>query len=61
MLAAILLRFVLMQTASSMQVSLDLKLILFTLVGVLIGGVTGALYPAIRAARLDAVEALSYE
>lgn len=59
--AAILLRSVLMQTASSMQVSLDLKLILLTLFGVLIGGVTGALYPAIRAARLDAVEALSYE
>jgi len=60
-IATILLRFVLMQTASSMQVSLDLKWILLTLVGVLIGGAGGALYPAIRVARLDAVEALSYE
>ncbi len=59
--AAIGLRFVLMRTASSMQVSLDLKLILLTLVGVLIGGAVGALYPAIHAARMDAVEALSYE
>ncbi len=47
-LAAILLRFALRQTAS---VSFDLNEILLTLVGVLIGGVIGALYPAIRAAR----------
>ena len=59
--SAVLLRFVLMQTASSMQVSIDLRLILLTLLGVLLGGATGALYPAIRAARMDPVEALSYE
>ncbi len=61
LISTILLRFVLMQTSSSMQVSLDLKLILLTLIGTLIGGVFGALYPALHAARLDAVEALNYE
>jgi len=60
-ISAVLLRFVLMQTATSMQVSLDLRWILLTLAGGLVGGAVGALYPAIRAARLDAVEALSYE
>lgn len=60
-ISAILLRLVLRLTASSMEVSLDLELILLTFLGVHVGGVIGALYPAIRAAQLDAVEALSYE
>jgi len=39
----------------------DGKLLWITFVVGLAGGALGALYPALRAARLDAVEALSYE
>ncbi len=49
------------KTSSSMQLSFDIKWILLTLAGSLIGGAIGALYPAIRAARMEAVDALSYE
>jgi putative ABC transport system permease protein len=55
------LPLVLAQTSSSMQVSFELKWILLTLAGGLAGGALGALYPAIRAARMEAVDALSYE
>ena len=56
----ILLKFILTQT-TNLQVEISLPLIAITLVIGLIGGAVGSLYPALRAARLDAVEALSYE
>lgn len=59
-LLTVALRFVLTNT-TTMQVALDWQLMLTTLAVGLIGGALGALYPALRAAGLDAVEALSYE
>lgn len=54
------LRFILAQT-TTMHVNIDWQLIIITLAVGLVGGALGALYPALRAARLDAVEALNYE
>ena len=56
-----MLGIALTQTASSMKMSIEWKWMLLSLVGALLSGALGALYPALRAARLDAVEALSYE
>lgn len=46
---------------TSLQVEVEPKWILIALLVGLVGGTVGALYPAIRAARQDPVEALSYE
>ncbi len=55
-----ILKFFLTQF-TTLQVQIEYKLIGLTLLVGLIGGAIGALYPALRAARMDAVEALSYE
>ncbi|MEP6568211.1 MAG: lysylphosphatidylglycerol synthase domain-containing protein [Acidobacteriota bacterium] len=46
---------------TSLVVQVELRWILISLIVGLVGGSVGALYPALRAARQDAVDALSYE
>jgi putative ABC transport system permease protein len=53
-------RFALVRV-SSLSVEIEPRWVLFSLLIGLVGGTAGALYPALRAARQDAVEALSYE
>lgn len=55
-----LTRFIL-TNITTLTVEMNAKVISITFVVGLLGGAIGALYPAMRAARLDAVEALSYE
>lgn len=59
-LLTIVLRFLLSQV-TTLTVELSPFVIFLIFVIGLLGGALGALYPALRAARLDAVEALSYE
>jgi len=46
---------------TSLTIESEPKWVLIALAVGLVGGTIGALYPALRAARQDAVEALSYE
>lgn len=59
-LLTLLARFIVTRT-TTMRIEIEWQWILITLFVGLLGGAIGALYPAIRAARMDAVEALSYE
>jgi putative ABC transport system permease protein len=59
-LLMLLLRFFVMRS-TNLVVDVEVKWIVISLVVGLIGGSIGALYPALRAARQDAVDALSYE
>lgn len=56
----VLLRFILTRV-TTLEVELSPWVISVTIVVGLIGGAAGGLYPALKAAGLDAVEALSYE
>ena len=53
-------RFAVMRT-TSLSVDIEPRWVFIALLIGLLGGTIGALYPALRAARQDAVEALSYE
>ncbi|MCB1024975.1 MAG: ABC transporter permease [Acidobacteria bacterium] len=56
----VLLRFVLSQFITLTVELSPIVILIVTIVGI-IGGALGGLYPALRAAKLDAVDALSYE
>lgn len=59
-LGTFILKFVLSKT-STLNVQIEPSIVLSIVAVGLVSGVIGALYPGLRAARLDAVEALSYE
>lgn len=59
-LLTLVVRFFVMHS-TTLTVDVEPKWIVISLIVGLIGGSIGALYPALRAARQDAVEALSYE
>src|SRR5688500_10966529 len=59
-LLTLLARFAVMRV-TSLTIEIEPRWILISLLVGLVGGSIGALYPALRAARQDAVDALSYE
>jgi putative ABC transport system permease protein len=59
-LATYLLKFALTQW-TTLRVAIEPQIVLTIVVVGMVSGVIGALYPGLRAARLDAVEALNYD
>ena len=59
-LLTVVLRFLLTRV-TTLEVEIKPLVLIVTFAAGLLGGALGALYPALRAARLDAVDALSYE
>ena len=59
-LLTMLARFAVMRV-TSLTIEIEPRWVLIALAVGLVGGTIGALYPALRAARQDPVEALSYE
>jgi putative ABC transport system permease protein len=59
-LMTMLARLAVMRT-TNLTIEIEPRWVLIALAVGLLGGTLGALYPALRAARQDAVEALSYE
>lgn len=57
---AFVLRFIITRF-TALEVEMSPAVLFITLIVGLIGGVIGSLYPAIRSARLDAVDALAYD
>jgi putative ABC transport system permease protein len=58
---ATVLLSILLREFSTLTVSIEPKVVLTIVVVGLLSGIAGALYPGLRAARLDAVEALNYD
>jgi putative ABC transport system permease protein len=59
-LLSLAFRFAVMRM-TTLTVEIEVRWVLISFGVGLLGGTIGALYPALRAARQDAVEALSYE
>ena len=59
-LLTLIARFAVMRV-TSLTIEIEPRWLLIALAVGLLGGTIGAMYPALRAARQDAVEALSYE
>ncbi len=59
-LLTVILRFVLLKW-TTLNVQIEPQIVLITVVMGIVSSILGALYPALRAARLDAVDALNYE
>ncbi|MEP6945741.1 MAG: ABC transporter permease [Acidobacteriota bacterium] len=55
------LSILLTHTSSSMQMSIEPSSVLITLFATSVGSLIGALFPAIRAARMDPVDALNFD